>query len=80
MRYDGGNPLKYQGRLEALRMSPLNPVECDLWGSLHLFCWVSDHNAINSSLSRTIKAQEAIESGIEETTNTERPKPLLGSQ
>jgi hypothetical protein len=28
MRYDGGNSLKYQGRLEALRMSPLNAMEC----------------------------------------------------
>jgi hypothetical protein len=29
MRDDGDNPLKYQGRLEALRTSPLNAMECE---------------------------------------------------
>jgi hypothetical protein len=28
MTDDGDNPLKYQGMLEALRTSPLNPMEC----------------------------------------------------
>jgi hypothetical protein len=31
MRYGGGNPLKYQDKLEALRTSPLNAMECGLF-------------------------------------------------
>jgi integrase len=33
MTDDGDNPLKYQGMLEALRTSPLNPMECGKLGT-----------------------------------------------
>jgi hypothetical protein len=36
MRHHGGNPLKSQDHRERLRTSPLNPVECVIFGESHL--------------------------------------------
>jgi DNA polymerase-4 len=37
MRYDGDNPLKYQGMPEALRTSPLNAMECGIFTPMEFY-------------------------------------------
>jgi hypothetical protein len=44
MRDDEGNPWKYQDRLEALRMSPLNPVECGISPVTPVFFHITMHS------------------------------------